>query len=95
MEKALVTALALWIAALSLLLFACMGADKRRAQRGRWRVPEKRLFVLALLGGAPGGLLGMLAFRHKTKHWCFALGFRVLALLQLGVLAWLAWTYVL
>ena len=33
MEKALVTALALWIAALSLLLFACMGADKRRAQR--------------------------------------------------------------
>ena len=95
MEKALVTALALWIAALSLLLFACMGADKRRAQRGRWRVPEKRLFVLALLGGAPGGLLGMLAFRHKTKHWHFALGFRVLALLQLGVLAWLAWTYVL
>ena len=95
MEKALVTALALWIAALSLLLFACMGADKRRAQCGRWRVPEKRLFVLALLGGAPGGLLGMLAFRHKTKHWYFALGFRALALLQLGALAWLAWTYVL
>ena len=91
----LLYALALWMAALSLLLFCCMGADKRRARRGLWRIPEKRLFVLALLGGAPGGLLGMAVFRHKTKHWSFLLGFWTLTLLQLAAFAWLARTYVL
>ncbi len=89
------TALAVWIAVMSLILFGSMGADKHRARRGLYRVSEKRLFLLALLGGAPGGLLGMRVFRHKTKHWTFVLGFWALTLLQLGVLAWLAWTYVL
>ena len=88
MEKALVTALALWIAALSLLLFACMGADKRRAQCGRWRIPEKRLFLFAALGGAVGGLLGMYLFRHKTKHWYFVVGFWALFALQGAALYW-------
>ena len=95
MEKTLTVALAVWIAAWSLILFCSMGADKRRARRGLWRIPEKRLFILALIGGAPGGLLGMAVFRHKTKHWYFVLGFWAFALLQLAALAWLAWTYVL
>ena len=93
MKSSPVIVLALWIAVWSLLLFCFMGADKRRARRGLWRVPEKRLFLLALLGGAPGGLLGMLAFRHKTRHWTFVLGFWTLTLLQLGALAWLVWRY--
>ena len=63
--------LPLWLALMSLVLFALMGADKRRARTGAWRVPEKTLFLLALLGGALGGMLGMRAFRHKTKHWYF------------------------
>ena len=81
--------LPLWLALMSLVLFAVMGADKRRARTGRWRVPEKTLFLLALLGGAPGGVLGMRAFRHKTKHWYFAWGFPVLAVLQLALCLWL------
>ena len=95
MEKTLIAVLAVWIAAWSLFLFCSMGADKRRARRGLWRIPEKCLFVLALLGGAPGGLLGMAVFRHKTKHWSFLLGFWALTLLQLAALAWLVWTYAL
>lgn len=79
--------LALWMALWSLVLFVTMGRDKRLAQRGARRVPEKRLFLLAALGGAPGGLAGMLAFRHKTKHLRFVLGFRALTLLQLAALA--------
>ena len=75
---------ALWVLGLSLLLFLQMGADKRRAKAGARRVPEKTLFLLALLGGAPGGLLGMELFRHKTKHWTFVWGFRLLTLLQLS-----------
>lgn len=81
--------LPLWLALMSLVLFAVMGADKRRAKQGSWRVPEKTLFLLALLGGAIGGVLGMRAFRHKTKHWTFAWGFPTLALLQLALCFWL------
>lgn len=77
--------LPLWVLLMSLLLLALMGADKRRARRGLWRVPEARLFLLAVLGGAPGGALGMLLFRHKTRHALFVVGFPLLALLQLGL----------
>ena len=58
----------IYLAALSLVLFIMMGHDKRRARRGGRRVPEKRLFALATLGGALGGWLGMYAFHHKTRH---------------------------
>ena len=47
------------------------GADKWKARRGKWRIPEKALLLLSFFGGAIGGILGMLLFRHKTKHWYF------------------------
>ena len=81
--------LPVWLFLASLVLLAVMGADKRRARRGLRRVPEKTLFLLALLGGAWGGWLGMRLFRHKTKHRSFVLGFPLLALLQLALCAWL------
>ena len=67
--------------------------DKLYAKSDHRRVPEKRLFLLALLGGAAGGLLGMYAFRHKTRHRNFIFGFWTLALLQLGALAYLAYRF--
>ena len=67
---------------MSLILFAFMGADKRRAKRRAWRVPERTLFWLAALGGGLGGVLGMLAFRHKTKHASFCIGMPFLMLLN-------------
>jgi uncharacterized membrane protein YsdA (DUF1294 family) len=75
----------LWggIALMSLVLFGLMGVDKRRARKGRWRVRERTLFLLALLGGASGGTLGMFLFHHKTRHWTFRLIFPILAAVQL------------
>ncbi len=70
--------------AMSALLFVLMGVDKRRAKAGKWRVPEKTLFLIAFLGGAPGGILGMRAFRHKTKHASFTIGMPLLLLLNIG-----------
>lgn len=82
-------ALLIWCALMSAVLFIVMGADKRRARKGARRVPEKRLFLLALLGGAAGGWLGMCAFRHKTRHWYFRFGFPLIAAVQLAGLVYL------
>ena len=62
-----------------------MGVDKYRAIRRRWRIPEATLFILALVGGACGGTVGMYSFRDKTKHWYFAVFFPLLALAQLAL----------
>ncbi|MFD1018986.1 DUF1294 domain-containing protein [Thalassobacillus hwangdonensis] len=66
----------------NLLLFILMGLDKRKSRRDQWRVPEKRLWLLALLGGALGGVMGMKVFRHKTKHSSFKIGMPVLLLIH-------------
>ena len=73
----------IWLCCMSLVAFLTMGSDKRRAKRGARRVPEARLFLLALLGGGVGGLLGMYAFRHKTRHLHFVLGFPLIAAVQI------------
>ena len=57
--------------ALSAAAFIAYGADKSKARRGAWRIPEKVLLGLSFFGGAAGGLCGMLLFRHKTRHWYF------------------------
>ena len=54
--------------------FAVMGADKSKAKKGAWRIPEKNLFIVSAVGGSIGTLVGMYAFRHKTKHWYFVVG---------------------
>lgn len=82
-------ALAVWLIAINLITFAVYGADKRRARRGAWRVPEKTLFLLPLLGGSVGALLGMRVFRHKTKHWYFVWGVPAILLAQLALAVWL------
>lgn len=77
---------------MSLVSFFLMYHDKRCAIKGAWRVPEKVLFLSAILFGALGGTAGMLIFRHKTKHWYFAVFFPLLLLIQAGVIAYLAIT---
>lgn len=79
--------LLVFFAVMSAFLFVMMGVDKAKARRGAWRISERTLFVFALLGGAPGGTLGMFLFRHKTKHWVFRLGFPLLAAAQLALCA--------
>ena len=51
---------------MSLAAFIAMGIDKRRARLEKWRISEKVLFLLALLGGAVGGTAGMLILFWKT-----------------------------
>ena len=78
-------AVTIYFLAINIMLFVVMGVDKYRAIRRRWRIPEATLFILALVGGACGGTVGMYSFRHKTKHWYFAVFFPLLALAQLAL----------
>ncbi len=64
--------------------FVLFGADKARAKKGCWRIPEKVLFGAALLGGTPGCLAGMYLFRHKTRRRLFCWGMPLILLLQLA-----------
>ena len=50
-----------------------MMIDKKKARRGSWRIPERTLLSVALLGGSIGALAGMYLFRHKTKHPKFSI----------------------
>lgn len=62
--------------------FLSMGIDKKKAIKGKWRIPERILFLQALLGGSLGSILGMYTFRHKTKHRQFVIGMPLILLLQ-------------
>ena len=85
MKETLITALWYYLAAVNILLYILMGIDKFKAMKHKRRIPEKVLFLFAIIGGAFGGTLGMLSFRHKTQHWYFAVFFPLLAAIDFGL----------
>lgn len=87
MEPLLLAAVA-WIAAASALAFALALFDKHRAQGGGWRVKERTLLGLALVGGSPGLGAAMLVARHKTRKASFLAPFLAIVVLHVALLAW-------
>ena len=83
-----IAVIAVILGILNLVSFFLMAFDKRRAKAGKWRIPEKVLFLAAACFGALGGVLGMQLCRHKTRHWYFRLFFPVLLAAQAAVLIW-------
>lgn len=79
----------IYMVIINVIGFIMMGADKKKAIRGAWRIPEASLFGAALLGGALGCTLGMWHFRHKTRHWYFKYGMPLIFLAESGLLFWL------
>ncbi len=78
------------LTALNLVSFGLMAYDKRCARTGKWRVPEKTLFLAAACFGGLGGVLGMVLCRHKTRHWYFKVFFPLLLAAQAVILTLLA-----
>jgi uncharacterized membrane protein YsdA (DUF1294 family) len=78
----------LYLVVLNLYLFLLMGYDKKKARTHQWRIPEKRLLILGVIGGGLGGLVGQQVFRHKTREPKFTMCF-ILGLLVAGFLMWL------
>lgn len=78
--------LCIYLVVMNATAFVMMGADKRRARKGRWRISEKALFAAALAGGSAGAILGMQIFRHKTRHRYFVWGMPAILAVQLLLL---------
>ena len=82
-----------YILLMTVLGFALMAADKKRAEiRGARRIPESLLLTLAALGASFGEILAMNALRHKSRHGKFFIGLPLILLAQLTA-AWLLLKY--
>ncbi|MCQ2551323.1 MAG: DUF1294 domain-containing protein [Clostridia bacterium] len=74
-----------YIVLINLITFLVFGMDKLKAKKGLYRVPEKVLFLLALVGGSVGAIIAMICFRHKTRHKTFTIGIPLILLAQIAV----------
>lgn len=79
------TFILLYLFIINAVSFLLMLADKQKARKNLWRIPERTLFTAALFGGSVGSILGMYLFRHKTKHWYFVLGMPAILLVQIAL----------
>ena len=74
---------------INLFAFVSYGLDKLKAKRNARRISERALLLIALVGGSVGAWLGMLVWRHKTKHAKFRFGVPILLLLQVALYWWI------
>ena len=71
----------------NIIAFILYGLDKKYAREGRWRISEKTLLGIAMIGGAVGAWIGMQTFRHKTKHMSFRTLVPLFVVIHAGIIA--------
>lgn len=75
--------ISIYLFIINLITFIAFGIDKRKAKKGRWRIPEATLLGLSLIGGTLGGIMGMNLFRHKTQKKKFSIGMPLLLVINI------------
>ena len=80
--------LIIYLLIINALGFLLMLIDKYKARKNLWRIPEKTLLGVALMGGCIGSFAGMQIFRHKTKHPQFYIGIPIIMAVQLIAVAY-------
>jgi uncharacterized membrane protein YsdA (DUF1294 family) len=88
--EALIYIAVAWVALINIIGFILCAADKSRARKHQWRIPERNLFITALLGGSIGVYSAMLLFRHKTKHLRFMAGIPLIFIIECVALYYIA-----
>ncbi|MDE7404130.1 MAG: DUF1294 domain-containing protein [Lachnospiraceae bacterium] len=81
-----ITLLSSYFIGINLIGFALMGIDKYKAKKRAFRIPEATLFIIAIIGGSIGSIIGMYAFRHKTRHRSFVYGMPFILILQIALI---------
>ena len=82
----MIVILTVYMVAVNIIAAAVCIYDKHQARRGGWRISEKFLFTISLVGGAIGMYLTMLQIRHKTKHMHFMVGLPIIILAHAAIL---------
>ncbi len=73
----------IYLISINIIGFLIMWIDKRKAIKGSWRIPEKTLFIITVIGGGIGTIAGMYTFRHKTKKLNFIIGLPLITILEI------------
>lgn len=73
----------IYLLIINIVAFLAMWIDKRKAEKGKWRISETTLLLLGVLGGSIGGMIGMYTFRHKTKKKRFTIGMPVILIIEI------------
>lgn len=77
----------IYFLAINIIGFLVMYIDKQKAKKGKWRIPEKTLFIITAIGGGIGTISGMYVFRHKTQKLKFTIGLPFITILEiLGII---------
>ena len=77
-----------YLIVINILAFILYGIDKKQARDHAWRISERMLIGIALIGGSVGAIAGMLLFHHKTRHWYFRYGLPLILILQVAAAVW-------
>ncbi|MFR6022492.1 MAG: DUF1294 domain-containing protein [Clostridia bacterium] len=73
----------IYLIIINIIGFLVMYIDKQKAKKGKWRIPEKTIFIITVLGGGIGTISGMYAFRHKTQKLHFTIGLPTITILEI------------
>lgn len=82
-----------WFIVISILSVILTVSDKKRARKGKWRIPEHTLFAVAILGGEIAMYITMLKIHHKTRHKRFMIGLPAIIILQAALIGCLLYFY--
>lgn len=83
----------LYLLIINIIGFFMMWSDKRKAKKGKWRIPEQTLFIVTAIGGGIGTIAGMYTFRHKTKKLKFTIGLPALVILEILIIIYVKFLY--
>ena len=73
----------IYLIIINIIGFLVMYIDKQKAKKGKWRIPEKTIFIITVLGGGIGTISGMYTFRHKTQKLHFTIGLPTITILEI------------
>ena len=76
----------IYLCVVNIIAIIVCAADKIKAQLNKWRISEKTLLAISVIGGALGMYITMLIIRHKTKHKTFMIGLPFLILVHVVVI---------
>ena len=80
--------LTIYLIVINIIGFLTMYIDKKKAQKGAWRIPEKTIFIITAIGGGIGTIAGMYKFRHKTQKTRFTVGLPILLIMDILAVIW-------